>query len=216
MTERTEPPPTMRRMLRLLAILQCAADGGLSPLPGSAIHTIAYLTDALSPVWGLPILDALVLKQRTRPNFPALQRDLDSMVGRGMVGVERIEVSESSGDVSPVRASYRLTELSAPAISVLAASEYFRDEVRFVREVTYASSRIEPDQLADLGNVDATYSDPFKDVGSVIEIGQSTSTHRSSAEVAQRFRELAPDSNLTDAQLVHLYMRHLYSRLDVA
>jgi len=122
-----------RRIVRILLILQCADEAGFTPIPGPFIHTIAYLADALSPVWGLPILDAQVLKRRTRPNFPALQRDLDGMVGRGMVEVTDLNVSASADDDAPIRASFRLTSLAEPALSEIRHSTYFRRQFQFIR-----------------------------------------------------------------------------------
>ncbi len=205
-----------RRSIRLLSILRCAHNTGFEPVPGTAIHTIAYLADALSPVWGLPLLDAHVLKNRTRPNFPALQRDLDVLVGRGVVEVHDLTTSPKADSESPIGASFSLTLLAAPSLGLILASEYFRRQFNFVREVTFAAAALGPEGLASIGTVDASYADPFADVGSVIELGQASTSGRTTAEVAEKFRVLAPDADLTDAQLVHLYMRHLYSRLRVA
>lgn len=205
-----------RRSVRLLTILRCAEETGFTPVPGAAIHTVAYLADALSPVWGLPLLDAHVLKQRTRPNFPALQRDLDVLVGRGLVQVNDVAVSARVGDESPIKATFSLTDLSNPALELIVGSTYFEREFSFVREVTFAAAALGPAGLAGIGTVDASYADPFADVGSVIDLGSPSSMSQTSAEVARRFRELAPATELSDAQLVHLYLRHLYSRLRVA
>lgn len=205
-----------RRSIRLLSILRCAHDAGFDPVPGAAVHTIAYLADALSPVWGLPFLDAHVLKQRTRPNFPSLQRDLDVLVGRGVVEVCDLSVSPEASAESPITASFSLTPLAGPPLNLILASEYFLRQYEFVREVTYAAAALGPEGLAGIGTVDASYADPFADVGSVIELGQPSSSGRTTAEVAEKFRDLAPDADLTDSQLVHLYLRHLYSRLRVA
>lgn len=204
------------RRVRLLTILKCAEETGFTPLPGPAVHTIAYLADALSPVWGLPIMDAQVLKRRTRPNFPALQRDLDALVGLGVVRVDELQIAKRSSDDSPVHATFRLTELAEPALIAVHASDHFRRQFDFVREVTFAAAALGPNGLGSIGTVDASYADPFADFGSVIDLGEVPSHGQTTAQVARRFREIAPDADLTDAQLVHLYLRHLYSRLRVA
>lgn len=205
-----------RRAVRLLSILRCAHDSGLQPVPGSAVHTIAYLADALSPVWGLPFLDAQVLKQVTRPNFPALQRDLDELVGRGIVRVDEIAIADRHDDNWSTRASFSLTALAEPALARMRESNYFKRQFEFVREVTFAAAGLGPEGLAGVGTVDASYADPFADVGSVIELAEPSVSGQTSAVIAGKFRDLAPDAGLTDAQLVHLYLRHLYSRLRVA
>lgn len=206
----------LRRSIRLLSILQSAHDTGLNPVPGAAVHTIAYLADALSPVWNLPILDGHVLKQQARPNFPALQRDLDVLVGRGMVEVHDLSISARAGGPVPISASFSLTSLAAVPFAQISASQYFERQLDFVREVTFAAAALGPRGLEGIGTVDASYADPFADVGSVIELGESSTSGRTTAAVAQRFRALAPDADLTDAQLIHLYLRHLYSRMSVA
>src|ERR1700722_5033461 len=78
------------RKLRLIAILDACSLVGLSPTSIATVHTIAYLADALAPVWNLPILDGQVLKRRLHPFFPRLQRDLDLLVGQGVVHVARV------------------------------------------------------------------------------------------------------------------------------
>jgi len=150
-----------RRSVRLLSILRSAQVTGLFPVPGAAIHTIAYLADALSPVWGLPLLDSHVLKNRTRPNFPALQRDLDILVARGMVDVRDLSFSSIVDDEAPIRASFGLTPLASHSLDLIETSTYFRREFDFVREVSFAAAALGPEGLAGIGTVDASYADPF-------------------------------------------------------
>src|SRR5262245_45144880 len=78
------------RQLRLVAILDTCPSVGLSPTSVTTVHTIAYLADALAPVWHLPILDGQMLKRRQHLFFPTLQRDLDLLVGHGVVHVSRV------------------------------------------------------------------------------------------------------------------------------
>ena len=87
----------------------------------------------------------------------------------------------------------------------------------FVREVVYAASGLGPSGIDDLGQVDAAYSDPLIDVGNVVDIDTEAGRANATARVALRFGELTQDSReLTDAELVHLYVRHLYARMQVA
>ncbi|QCX26112.1 hypothetical protein [Nocardioides jishulii] len=130
--------------------------------------------------------------------------------------MEKLSISQTSSDESPISASFSLTPLATPALDGILTNEYFRRQFEFVREVTYAAAALGPDGLASIGTVDASYADPFADVGSVIELDQASASGRTTSEVAQKFRALAPDADLTDAQLVHLYLRHLYSRLRIA
>lgn len=79
----------VERRLRLVVLLDTCAEVGLDPVSGHAIHALAYLSDALAPVWNLPVVETELLKRRHRPFFPALQADLDWLVGAGLVSVHK-------------------------------------------------------------------------------------------------------------------------------
>src|SRR5260370_41554412 len=108
------------RKLRLVAILDSCRLVGLSPTSVTILHTIAYLTDALAPVWHLPILDGQILKRRQHLFFPSLQRDLDLLVGHGVVQVSRVRyVSSEEESGWRLDAYYALeSEFSTRVLSV--------------------------------------------------------------------------------------------------
>jgi hypothetical protein len=173
----TTPLPDVRadavqRRVRLLTLFRAAADVGLDPLGVGTVHALAYLTDALAPVWHLPPLDAAVLKRATRPFFPALQRDLDALVGHGLVQVTRFaHVSDDEGRTWRLDADFRL--VSDAAAPVLAAADAFaeqRSKAVFVREVVYAASGLGRSGVDSIGVLDAAYSDPLVDVGGLIDV----------------------------------------------
>ena len=91
------PLRAVERRLRLISLLAISEESGLTPAPISNIHLLAYLTDALAPVWHLPVLDGQLLKRRRQPFFPSMQRDLDRLVGMGIVRVVRFDYVESEG-----------------------------------------------------------------------------------------------------------------------
>jgi hypothetical protein len=207
------------RKLRLLAILDSCRHAGLSPTSIAVVHTIAYLADALAPVWDLPILDGQILKRKRHPFFPALQRDLDLLVGQGVVQVARVRYLPSEDRNGwQLDAHYMLeSEFSERILSVARSHELQARKLKFIREVVYAASGLGSNGIDNLGEVDAAYSDPLVDVGGLLDIDTAPDRTNATAEVALRFSKLTQDSqDLTNAELVHLYVRHLYARMQVA
>jgi hypothetical protein len=180
---------------------------------------MAYLADALAPVWNLPILDGQILKQRQHLFFPSLQRDLDLLVGHGVVHVSRVRyLQNEQGSGWRLDAHYTLeSEFSERVLSVARSYERQARKLKFVREVVYAASGLGIDGIDDLGRIDAAYSDPLVDVGGVVDIDSEFGRANATASVALRFAKLTEDSHdLTESELVHLYVRHLYARMQVA
>jgi hypothetical protein len=207
------------RKLRLIAILDACRLAGLSPTNVTTLHTIAYLADALAPVWHLPILNGQILKRSQHLFFPSLQRDLDMLVGHGVVHVSRVRyVQSEDGNGWQLDAHYTLeSEFSERVLSVARSYERQARKLKFVREVVYAASGLGADGIDDLGRIDAAYSDPRVDVGGVVDIDTESGLTNATARVALRFAKLTEDSReLTEPELVHLYVRHLYARMQVA
>ena len=210
-----EPLRAVERRLRLISILTAAVETGLAPVPISHVHLLAYLTDVLAPVWHLPVLDGQLLKRR-QPFFPAMQHDLDRLVGMGVVRVVRFGyVKSDGGEGWRLDADYEpVSESASPILAEVEQHDQLRQVHSFVREVVYAASGLGAAGITEVAGVDATYSDPLVDLGGLIDIIEAPSR---TVHVAQRFAELAGDERrLTDAELVHLYVRHLYSRMRVA
>lgn len=209
------------RQLRLIAVLDACKAAGLSPASVTTVHTVAYLSDALAPVWDLPILDGQFLKRRRALFFPSLQRDLDRLVAHGVVCVSRVRyVQNDDGSGWSLDARYTLDSEFSERI-LKAARSYSRQarKLQFVREVVYAAAGLGAAGIESLGTLDAAYSNPLIDVGGVIDIDTNAESGEpnATAEIAFRFGQLTDDSHeLTDAELIHLYVRHLYARMRVA
>jgi hypothetical protein len=210
------PSASIQRRVRLLTLLRAAADVGLDPLSVDTLHALAYLTDALAPVWHLPPLDPAVLKRASRPFFPVLQRDLDALVGQGLVEVVRFGyVSPDEGSSWRLSAEFRLVPHTAgPVLSVVDAFDEQVTKAVFVREVVYAASGLGRDGVDSIGILDAAYSDPLVDVGGVLDMGGREGLPNASAAAARGFAFAAgPDRHLSEPELIHLYVRHLYARM---
>ena len=201
--------------LRLVAILDGAERVGTAPLRLQTLHSIAYFTDALAPVWNLPVMNGQILK-RMAPYYPTLQYDLDRLVGCGVVDVSDVAYREIEKSWV-LDASYRLRYEAASNILAVAES-YPRQaaELAFVREVVYATAGLGLDGVDGAPTVDATYSDPLIDIGGVIDVDPEGAPNLS-AGVALRFGSLLAGNNpLGTAEMVNLYVRHLYARLYAA
>ena len=203
----------VERKLRILAILDAGGQIGLVPLPVEALHAIAYFADALAPVWNIPVIDGRILK-RHRPYYPALQADLDRLVGCGVVLVEDVRYAQAEGDSWRLEGSYRLNHQFADRV-IACAREMPRQsrELAFVREVVFATSVLGVTGVPEASGVDAAYSDPLIDIGGMIDVAPDEEQN-STARIALRFGDLLP--GLSTAEMTNLYVRQLYSRMQVA
>lgn len=207
--------PEVQRRLRLVAILHGADEAGLSPLPLDDLHNIAYFADALAPVWGLRLVDAQQLRRRDGAFSPVLQRDLDLLVGRGVV--KPFELSHRLDADQSWRLSARYALIDGPASRVLAAARVFDtsgEHVRFVVELVHAMSALGIQGIAESSSKDASYSSAGVDFGSIVDLSGGRESLNATSRVALRFGTLlAHEAALTSAEMIHLYVRELYKRL---
>ena len=203
----------VERQLRILAILTASEELGLVPLPVDALHAIAYFTDALAPVWNIPVIDGRILK-RHRPYYPALQADLDRLVGLGVTVIEDVHYAQAEDESWRLAGSYRLNHSFADPILVCAESMAQQAQgLRFVREVVFATSGLGVSGVSEASAVDATYSDPLIDIGGMIDVAPDDELN-TTTRVALRFGHLV--SGLSTAEMTNLYVRQLYARMQVA
>lgn len=206
---------SVHRRLRVVSILGAAEECGLSPLPAQQVHAIAYFADALAPVGGLRILDGRVLKESEGPRSTALQREIDWLVGRGVLVASSVRHRQGEGGKWRIHADYQLNE--ALALPILEAASEFESlflELRFLREVVFAMSGFGVIGIASASASDAAYGDKAVDFGSLVYVQGEGSEPNQTSRVALRIGELlAPELKLTDAEKIHLYVRELGRRL---
>lgn len=205
----------LRRQLRILAILAGAERAGLTPLPVAQLHTIAFFTDALAPVWNLRILDAQLLKRKAGPLSPSLQEDLDSLVGRGVVEPRNVRHVRDADQSWRLEASYLLNRpMARPILEKASSFESEAAQLRLTEEVVLAVSALSSDTIVDAAAADAAYGDLLVDNGEVVDIETRTGETNLTARVALRFGQLMePEVNLSPAEMVHLYVRQLDKRI---
>jgi hypothetical protein len=205
---------SLQRRIRLLVLLDAADSAGLSPISINQFHTFAYLSNVLSPVWNLPALDGKVLKRLGGPFYPALQNDLDRLVGMGVVIISRI--SHVLDDEKNWRLDGNFSLNRAFANPILNRIREFDDKhqlLLFLQELAYALSALGDSDLDDATKEDATYADPVIDVGNVVDFAEWQKINFT-ANAALYFDQLFPISTrATKGELLHLYVHHLYGRL---
>jgi hypothetical protein len=204
----------LRRRLRLIAILSAAENAGLIPLSVRQLHTVGYFADALAPVWGLRILDAHVLKLREGPSSPRLQADLDRLVGMGVVGATAIRHVKDDEGRWRLDADYALNwSFAKPILEKAATFERFAVEAGFLREVVFALSSLGALGMVGAGSLDASYGDEMVGPRGMVDLAAEEASNPST-RVALRFRELLqPEVDLSNSEMVHLYVRELHNRL---
>lgn len=207
----------LKRQIRILQLFSAAEEVGMSPLRVNSFHMMAYFTDVLAPVWNLPLLDSVILKRLRRPFFPRLQSDLDSLVGHGLVQVSHFEyfLVDEKWNIS---AEYYIHwPLARPVMDAIRAQSTIAKSSQFVREVVFAMAAFGEEGIPELGHADAAYSNPLVDVGDVIDMSDGRTGTNPSAAMALRFRHILDEpAELTDPELVHLYVRHLYTKMQAA
>jgi hypothetical protein len=205
----------IRRQLRVIAILRAAYDASLVPLRSEHLHTIGYFADALAPVWDIQILDSQLLKRRAGPLMPALQTEVDRLVGVGIVIPANVQHQKDVDGIWRLTATYRLNSAFAEPIMARArAFSSFAAEFSFVRETVLAMSRLELVGIASAASSDASYGDVLIDFGGLVDIASIRGRFNQTAATASRFGQLLEaDVALSPAELVHLYVRELQKRL---
>jgi len=203
---------SIRRRLRLVMLLDAAEKAGLVPLGVLRLHSFAYFSNVLAPVWEMPAQSGRVLKRRGGPFYPALQSDLDRLVGMGVVLISNLGYEVDDEGSWRIEGSYRLKRDFANRILLEAYN--FAEERRtaaFLLELAYALSALSYEDLDRAMTEDATYSDPLIDFGSVVDFGEWQQMNYS-ANAARHFA-LPLNRHATMGEKLHFYVRHLRKRI---
>jgi hypothetical protein len=205
---------TPQRRIRLVVLLDAAEDAGLTPLPIMRLHTFAYLSNVLSPVWDMPVLDGKLLKRHGGPFYPTLQRDLDRLVGMGVAVISELGHVLDEEKRWRLEGSYRLNrKFSAEILHRLREFPTERRFTSFVQEIAFALSALSDEDLDRAMTEDATYSDSFVDFGNVVDFAEWQQKNYS-ANAARYFDNLLPGgTHATPGEKLHLYVRHLQTRI---
>ena len=205
---------TLRRQARILVLLDGAAQAGLAPMGIISLHAFAYLSNVMAPVWDMPALDGKILKRKGGPFYPVLQRDLDRLVGMGMVLISEVAHVQDSEGKWRLEGRFRLNgRMAEPAVEYL---RHLPDEQRFasfVGELAFALSALGETELEHALVEDATYSDPGVSNNNVLDFEEWTRTNPS-VNAANYFDRFMPSgTKATPGEKLHLYVRHIRRRV---
>lgn len=204
----------LRRQARILVLLNGAARAGLEPIGIIPFHAYAFLANVLAPVWDMPVLDGKILKRHGGPFYPALQRDLDRMVGRGMVCIVRINHIRGSDGKWRLEGKYSLNlTMSADALDFLARLPGESDFAAFATELAYALSALSETDLETALVEDATYSDPTVSEDNVLDFGEWVGRNPSKNAADYFSSIMTRGTPATPGEKIHLYVRHLRRRI---
>lgn len=203
--------PTLIRS-RLLQMLLALERVGGTPIDTRSLHAFAFFANVLSPLWDLHPLEGSVLKESGAPYFPALQRELDGLIGEGFVTV----VSLSQTADGELEATFRLAkDRAVPVLEVVQSLPDEASAVDFLTELADAFVEIRPDRRDDAAVADAAYSDPAVAEGRIVDFAEWVSPTKGNAawNTAQQFQKyVPPGTTLNRAEKLVMYMRLMKRR----
>ncbi len=194
--------------VRILRLLSALLRAGVEEVTIQDFHAFAFFSEVLAPVWGVasPIGD--VLKEADGPHYPALQREIDHLVGLGLVRVSHLSSDDRGGRW---RLDVRFAVDSGRAREVLQIADSMPDEdprsLDFLEQLAFSFAAI-PDALRDdAARFDAAWSAPETSDGRFIAMRGGRDGDNYSAEAAQHFQKFAPEGVvLNPAEQTSLYM----------
>jgi len=194
--------------VRCVQLLDASRRAGMEPIKFGHLHAFAYLTEALSPVWGVHASTGEVLKREGLPFFPRLQAALDRLVWRGLVEIDDFSYVQDDRQKWTLDATCHLARARATEmLKRLNSFEEERDRSDLFLEI--ALGLAQSDDVSDVFLNDASYSDPSTSVDRLIEFAPATSENLS-ARVADQFSQLInPGHGIASGERVGLYMAHL-------
>lgn len=203
-----------RRWIRIIGIMDACEWCTLTPVSTQTLHTIAYLAEALAPIWSMDPIEPALIKQAVSPYYPNLQSEVDRLVGTGVIKVTQLRISSRLKDTAVLRACYQLNRPLADRI--LGALHEMPDEasfLAFLNEVVQAFSRLADDQASTAMAEDATYGDPSIDTGEVIDLGEWVKATTTPSARAARYMQSMRSGDLSPAETIDLYLSHLIQRV---
>lgn len=211
MREAIAPVSLQSRLILMLVSLERA---GLSPVSFEQVHSFAYFANVMSPLWNLDPIQGAVLKRKEGPFYIELQDALDRLIGSGAVEVVSMSYAQVEGGAR-IAAMVRVSlPKVAPVLSALASMPDEIEAGRFIEELAFVFSEIDPGLQDDSVQVDATYSAPSSPEGRVVDFAEFKETARNfSVPAARRLQAYAPPGvTLSQAEELVLYMRLIKKR----
>lgn len=204
----------LQQQIRIVMLVDAAIAAGIGPLPVNQLHLLAYYSNVLSPVWELPPLDGKILKRHGGPFYPSLQRQVDHLVGSGVLSIHGVDHATDEEGKWRLVGSYSPNARFADRILAAASSIREMHSVRtFIQEIAYALASLDLAEVSGTADEDAAYSDPLVEAGNVVDFGEWRDVNYSSRS-ADYLAGLMPSGNwTTPGEKLHMYVRHMHQRL---
>lgn len=197
----------LARWVRLLMLLEGSERAGIAPIRLHRLHMYAYLSNVLAPVWNARVFEGRILKRRGGPFYPELQRDLDRLVGLGLVQINNLGHIIDKDDQWKLDGAFSLNyELASEALNIIGALPQLRELRAFLLEVAYAVSALSDTELDLVPSEDPTYADSNVAYENVVDFAEWREQNYS-ANAARYFASVSKQA--TPGELLHLYVRHL-------
>ena len=199
------------RQVRLLMLIDGSEQAGLAPIRLRRLHTYAYLSNVLAPIWNSQVFEGRLLKRRGGPFYPALQHELDRLVGLGLVIITNLEhIIDEDGHWRLDGAFSLNHELAGDALKAISRFPQEHEVRSFLLEIAYAVSALSDSEFDILPSEDPTYS--HSDIGyeNVVDFAGWRKLNYS-ANAAHHFKSVSQQA--TPGELLHLYVRHLRGRV---
>lgn len=198
---------TVKDRLRLVLLLDACEAADLTPIPLMRFHALAFLANVLSPVWSIESYDGKILKRKEGPFYPELQRELDLLVGLGLVSICNVGTHADNG-VNRLHGAFSLNSQRCEDLLSTASTFHSESTLRtFFRRLTFASSRLRA-QLESVVGSDATWSDPRTGTGDIVDFSEWSRANYS-AYAALAFDSVAKAPKSSIANKLQLYLRFL-------
>ena len=202
------------RHVRALALLHSLEIAGLTPIAVTDLHAFAYFGNVLSPVWDILPQTRSVMKKQGGPYYLSLQRDMDRLVGLGLVGVEGLKHEKDFAGRWRLKGSFFIYDLKRAKALIQKLIEFTDEErlTRFYRELAFAFANLPEEDRVISVEEDAVYG---VNVGDEVIIDFAEWQQANHSENAARYFDQVMPAGITTsaAQKLHLYTHHLKRRL---
>lgn len=202
----------VRRRVRILMLLDAVEYAVLDPISVQRFHTLAFLGDVLSPIFGLAPMSGKVLKRRSFPYFPDLQWEIDRLIGHGLiVPLNLTSVVEKSKAYVTFALALQRTR-SSPVLDIVYSQHEFSILRDYFRELAGALSNIQDSQLDAVTQLDVTWDSGH--AGAIIDYAEWQAENYSTLG-AERIEQLAvqafgnSEARLSPTAKVSLYVNYL-------
>jgi hypothetical protein len=159
--------------LRAMALIEAAERASLTPIPIERLHSLAYLADVLSPVWGLEPFDKAALKTEQAPFFATFQAAVDILVLEGMIEVSDFAYEHVSAGNIKLKAKYA-SRYDDPfvnsVLSFLYEDEIYSAKIEYFTALAIAMSRLPDSEIEYAASKDAAWENPDVPIDNLVDI----------------------------------------------